>query len=656
MVKQRKTRTIAKDKRQLDKAGIFLTSLAGGLALLFLGFELVSHYSIVDDAYISFRYLDNWLNGEGLVFNPGERVEGYSNLLWIVLLAPLRIAGLPVEIAATTLSLIALAGLLWAVFQTARNLSNNVVAGWVAIILAAGSVHLARWTMSGMETVLFAALIALANQQLSRKGKHGLLSSAFFGLSTLTRLPGVLQGAVAFGAALGRPGQNLWGKLRRLIVPAGFFLLFPLGHLCFRLAYYGLPLPNTAYVKLGGDLSSLLPLGLYYFWRFLGSGGIILLLPCLLALLTTRSKRNWVVWTLALQVGFHTAYVIYVGGDFFEFGRFFVPIVPAMAVLGSMGILGVCDGYFPDANRWLPVAAMFLMMISVACAHFSAEQKVYAIKAQGRIGREKLARWIDQTFPADATLAINVAGLIPYRTRRYTIDMLGLNDRHIAQTATQTRTEDGVVFVGHFKHDGVYVCSRRPDIVIPGGAEFMPGRNFLEASVHPGVTAFPGDREFLRAPDCAGLYQATGAELVPGSFAVVYIPKAAALLGESQQPQTARQWFERGLALMNDATMAQAALAFERCLELDPDNSAAMTNLAYCYLRLGRTQKAQNIFEEVLKSHPRHFDALYGLALAHTKLDNRSQAIAAWKRYIAEAPRSGWKGRAQEHLEQLLAK
>jgi hypothetical protein len=453
-----------KDKRRSDKAAILLTSFAVGLAFVFLGFELVSHYSIADDAYISFRYLDNWLNGEGLVFNPGERVEGYSNLLWIVLMAPLRIAGLGVEVAATTISLIALACLLWAVFQTARNVSDNVVAGWVAVILASGSVHLARWTMSGMETVLFAALIALANQQLSRKGKHGLLSSAFFGLSTLTRLPGVLHGALAFSVALCWPGENQWSKLRRLIVPAGFFILFPFAHLCLRLAYYGLPLPNTAYVKLGGDLSSLLPLGLHYLWRFLGSGGIILLLPCLLVLLAPRSMQNWVLWTLALQVGFHTAYVIYVGGDFFEFGRFFVPVIPAMAVLGSMGVLGVSDRNFPDANRWLPVAAMFLMMISVACAHFSGEQKVYAMKAEGRIGREKLARWIDQTFPEDATLAINVAGLIPYRTRRYTIDMLGLNDHHIAQTPTQTRTEDGVVFVGHFKHDGDYVCSRRPDI------------------------------------------------------------------------------------------------------------------------------------------------------------------------------------------------
>jgi hypothetical protein len=61
--KSRASDSNAKDKRQLDKAGIFLTSFAVGLAFLFLGFELVSHYSTVDDAYISFRYLDNWLNG-----------------------------------------------------------------------------------------------------------------------------------------------------------------------------------------------------------------------------------------------------------------------------------------------------------------------------------------------------------------------------------------------------------------------------------------------------------------------------------------------------------------------------------------------------------------------------------------------------------------
>lgn len=40
--------------------------------------------SMIDDAFISFRYADNLAAGKGLVLNPGQRVEGISNLLWTV--------------------------------------------------------------------------------------------------------------------------------------------------------------------------------------------------------------------------------------------------------------------------------------------------------------------------------------------------------------------------------------------------------------------------------------------------------------------------------------------------------------------------------------------------------------------------------------------
>jgi hypothetical protein len=193
----------------MDRAEFILTYALSGLALLFFTYELVPHYSIIDDAYISYRFLDNRLVGEGLVFNSGARVEGYTNLLWILLIAPLRLAGLSIEAAATTLSVVVIACLFWAVFQTARNLSGNVNAGWIAVILVSGSVHLVRWTVSGLETALFASLIALANRQLSRNKEHDLLSSRFFGLSVLTGPPDVLQTAVAFGAALFQQGGNL---------------------------------------------------------------------------------------------------------------------------------------------------------------------------------------------------------------------------------------------------------------------------------------------------------------------------------------------------------------------------------------------------------------------------------------------------------------
>ena len=42
---------------------------------------------IQDDAYTSFRYVKNFVEGNGLVFNPGERVEGYTNFLWVMILS-----------------------------------------------------------------------------------------------------------------------------------------------------------------------------------------------------------------------------------------------------------------------------------------------------------------------------------------------------------------------------------------------------------------------------------------------------------------------------------------------------------------------------------------------------------------------------------------
>jgi hypothetical protein len=60
---------------------------------------------VANDAFISFRYARNWVEGHGLVFNAGERVEGYTNFLWILLLSPFQAAGAslpPVSVVLTT--------------------------------------------------------------------------------------------------------------------------------------------------------------------------------------------------------------------------------------------------------------------------------------------------------------------------------------------------------------------------------------------------------------------------------------------------------------------------------------------------------------------------------------------------------------------------
>jgi len=53
----------------------------------------------IDDAYITLRYSRNLMLGNGPVFNMGEHVEGYSNFIWMVVLALLGKLGISMPIA-----------------------------------------------------------------------------------------------------------------------------------------------------------------------------------------------------------------------------------------------------------------------------------------------------------------------------------------------------------------------------------------------------------------------------------------------------------------------------------------------------------------------------------------------------------------------------
>ena len=62
---------------------------------------------LIDDVFISVRYARNLVDGHGLVYNVGERVEGYTNLLWTLLLAGALRLGVPPEVSAPVLGIAA---------------------------------------------------------------------------------------------------------------------------------------------------------------------------------------------------------------------------------------------------------------------------------------------------------------------------------------------------------------------------------------------------------------------------------------------------------------------------------------------------------------------------------------------------------------------
>ena len=67
-------------------AGLVFAAIAAAL-VVWRASTLTALFWAQDDAYISFRFARNLVRGHGLVFNVGERVEGYTNFLWTVISA-----------------------------------------------------------------------------------------------------------------------------------------------------------------------------------------------------------------------------------------------------------------------------------------------------------------------------------------------------------------------------------------------------------------------------------------------------------------------------------------------------------------------------------------------------------------------------------------
>ena len=103
---------------------------------------------LCDDAFISFRYVRNLLEGHGLVFNPGEQVEGYTNFLWVLELAAIwSIFGVRPEYAAAWLSVAYTIGtitaMLWWVVRL-PSLRDRGLVGWMALGLLCSSATFCR--------------------------------------------------------------------------------------------------------------------------------------------------------------------------------------------------------------------------------------------------------------------------------------------------------------------------------------------------------------------------------------------------------------------------------------------------------------------------------------------------------------------------------
>ena len=347
--------------------------------LALLGWLAAVSWFMTDDAFISFRYVRNLLEGHGLVFNPGEYVEGYSNFLWVLELAALwGLFGIKPELAAPWLSVAytvgTLAVMLWWILRLPF-LQRRGLTAWMALGLVASSATFAVWTSGGgLETRQFTFFIVLAVVCLSlyRGNRWGLLAASLsLAAAAYTRPEGPLFAILGFGwfafqrlVDAGRL-QADWRQLRRLDWAGLAWLVLPFvalvaAHYLFRYAYYGEWLPNTYYAK---HVRPWYESGFRYLWAAALDTGLYLLLPLAWVAMQQRWReyRDGTYGLTLMLIWAHLAYIMRIGGDHFEYRPldFYWPLLalPAAAGMVHMGAklaAGLSRFTLPFARVWQP--------------------------------------------------------------------------------------------------------------------------------------------------------------------------------------------------------------------------------------------------------------------------------------------------------------
>jgi arabinofuranosyltransferase len=333
------------------------------VASVSLFFVVLLNAWVCDDAYITFRTSYNLTHGHGPVYNLSERVQTYTNPLWMLLFSGVYFFTGEAYFTAIGLSLVILSG---TILVLHRHIFRGSWAGVMVVFLLGWSVSFVEYSTSGLENALNGLLLTLFysvfwNVEFGRRKVLMLTLIAAFGM--VSRMDTAL---LYLPALITLAWQMRTGKLWRWLA-IGFlpFLLWEV----FAIIYYGFPFPNTAYAKLNAGISQAeyWQQGFWYYLNCLQHDPMTLMtiVVGLLMSLVPSFRRERM---LAIGICLYGIYIARIGGDFMAGRFFFLPFLGSAILLGRaiesriagrwiwLGLftVGILNSLNPWYNGWRP--------------------------------------------------------------------------------------------------------------------------------------------------------------------------------------------------------------------------------------------------------------------------------------------------------------
>ncbi len=387
----------------------------------------------LDDAWIHQTYARNLIQYRQWVYIPGLVSAGSTSPLWTVLLSIAYLISTKVPYIWTFL----LGGVsLFGLALAGENIFRALTGGegskipWAGIFLAT-EWHLVWGSVSGMETILFAALILATLVCLTGKTPRYLLAGVLAGVSAWVRPDGItLLGPAIFLAVM--LAQNWRAKVKSVLtVLAGFAIPFA-GYLLFNISIAGNAWPNTFYAKQAEyavmiNQPFLSRLGNLAALPLIGAGSILIpgfIISCWKAV----QRRDWKVIALILWwLGYTLIYALRLPVTY-QHGRYLIPAMPVFFILGLVGISQIVNiKYTFNRVCWFAGKVILVSLIGA--------QLVFGIKGAVSYGQDvaiiesemvATANWLKDNTPPDAIIAAHDIGAIGFFSQRRILDLAGL--------------------------------------------------------------------------------------------------------------------------------------------------------------------------------------------------------------------------------------
>lgn len=452
----------------------------------------------IDDANIYFVYMRNFANDFGFVFNQGgERVEGFTSLLWTLIGSVFfRMSNNP-EIYLLIFNVLIVSFSLWRVVQYIDNESSvGVSSKWVSmysftilILLFITPGYFDFSVLSLMETGLWGSILIIMSLNILTFNSSTKILKCTFELSfwsvllILTRPEAMLIGPLFFvarGVQIYFRVENIKSTLLSLSGPVLIFIFSLVRLLLWRISYFGFPYPNTYYAKVSADRIDNLYSGVVYLIKFfyLSPLSFVVVLCCILFLsrcvkfvikggsILKLAKENFTLFFLISLIFLSLLIPLITGGDHFNYSRFMQPILPLIMIV--LILLMRFYNFKLSAKRMvlLIVISVFTSLPTMSRFMYGSElMHEWSIAKQGREKSKMLNSFFGE-LPKLPSQGVLVAGGQSYSYNGYSIDLLGLNNVEMAHAKSK---KDRSLLKNHGSFNKEVFYSLKPDLFWLGG-------------------------------------------------------------------------------------------------------------------------------------------------------------------------------------------